>query len=101
MHPWMTSIQAEAPDACEHTLDPARALAFVNAYAGAAAVPALSHACAERKQAYAITPLLPTSGGDTCSDSRTRHVLPSPEKSYHNLDSPPQGMCSAKCRWPR
>jgi len=65
----------------------------VNEYAGSAAVPALYNAFAERKQAYFITPLLHTLGGDTCSDYRTRHLLPSPEKSYNNLDSPPQGMC--------
>jgi hypothetical protein len=40
MHPQRTSIQAKAPDAVDHTLDSAGALAFVNAYAGSAALPA-------------------------------------------------------------
>ena len=86
-------MQAAACEASSHIFASARALAFVNEYAGSADVSALSHAFAERKHASSITPLLPTLGGDTCRDSRTRHVLPSPEKSYNNLDSPPQGMC--------
>ena len=71
-------MQAAACDASEHIFASARARAFVNAYAGAAAVPALYNAFAERKQAYSITPLLHTLGGDICSDYRTRHLLPSP-----------------------
>jgi hypothetical protein len=51
MHPQRTSIQAEAPDAFEHTLDSAGALAFVNEYSGPAALPAPYNAFAERKQA--------------------------------------------------
>jgi hypothetical protein len=51
MHPRMTNMQAEAQDAFEHLFASAGALAFVNAYAESAALPALSHAFAERQQA--------------------------------------------------
>ena|GEM_PF-3049897 len=78
MHPRMTNRQAAACDASEHSFASARALAFVNAYSGSAAVPALSNAFAERQHADSITPLLHTLGGDICSNYRTRHLLPSP-----------------------
>jgi hypothetical protein len=51
MHPRMTSIQAQAHDACEHTLESAGALEFVNDSSGSAAPPAPSNAVAERKHA--------------------------------------------------
>jgi hypothetical protein len=93
MHPQRTNIQCRARDAHEPSFASAGALAFANEHSGSAALPAPSHAFAERKHAYSITPLLHTLGGDTCNDYRTKHVLPSPEKSYNNLDSPPQSMC--------
>jgi hypothetical protein len=71
-------MQAVARDAHAHIFASAGALAFVNEYSGSAVASALSHAFAERKQAYAITPLLPPLGGDTCGDYRTKNVLPSP-----------------------
>ena len=60
MHPQRTSIQAEAPDAFEHTLDSAGALAFVNEYSGSAAPPAPYNAVAERKHACRFSPLEPS-----------------------------------------
>jgi len=57
MHPQRTSIQAEAPDAFEHTLDAAGALAFVNEYSGSAAPPAPYNVFAERKHACPYSPL--------------------------------------------
>jgi hypothetical protein len=78
MRPRLTNMQAAACDASEHIFASASALAFVNEYSGSAAVPALYNAFAERQQAYSITPPLHTLGGDTCSDYRTRHLLPSP-----------------------
>jgi hypothetical protein len=77
MHPRMTNMQAEAHDAFEHIFASAGALAFVNEYSGSAALPAPYNAFAECKPASSITPLVPTLGGDTCSDFRTRHGLPS------------------------
>ena len=40
MHPRMTNMHAEAHDAFEHSFASAGALAFVNAYAGSAALSA-------------------------------------------------------------
>jgi hypothetical protein len=77
MHPRMTHMQASARDAYEHIFASARALAFVNAYSGSAVVPALSNAFAEHKQAF-HHPTFAYVGGDTCSDYRTKHLLPSP-----------------------
>jgi len=57
MHPRMTHMQAEAPDAFEHIFASAGALAFVHAYAGAAALPAPSHAFAARQLACPFSPL--------------------------------------------
>jgi len=47
----MTHRQAEAPEAFSPIVASAGARAFVNAYAGAAALPAPSHACAARQLA--------------------------------------------------
>jgi hypothetical protein len=49
MLPQITSLQAEAHDAFEHTLESAGALTFVNEYSGSAAPPAPYNAFAERK----------------------------------------------------
>jgi hypothetical protein len=57
MHPRRTNMHAEAHDAFEHIFDSAGALAFVNAYAESAAPPALSHAFAERQQAWPFSSL--------------------------------------------
>ena len=57
MHPWMTNMQAEAHDAFEHIFASAGALAFVNEYAGSAALPAPSNAFAERQLACPFSPL--------------------------------------------
>ena len=57
MHPQRTSIQAKAPDAVEHTLDPAGALAFHNEHSGSAAPPAPSNAFAERELACPFSQL--------------------------------------------
>ena len=62
MHPRMTNMQAEAYDAFSHSLASAGALVFVNDYAESAALPALSHAFAERKQACPLAPLYHTQG---------------------------------------
>jgi hypothetical protein len=51
MLPQITSLQAEAHDAFEHTLESAGALTFVNEYSGSAAPPAPYNAFAERKLA--------------------------------------------------
>ena len=55
-------MQAAACDAHEHILDPAGALAFVNAYSESAALPALYHAFAERQPACPLAPLYHTRG---------------------------------------
>jgi hypothetical protein len=55
MPPRMTSIQATAREAFAHTLASARVRTFVNAYAGSAALPALSHACVERTPACSFS----------------------------------------------
>jgi hypothetical protein len=57
MHPQRTSIQAEAHDAFEHTLDPAGALAFDNEHSGSAAPPAPYNAFVERELACPCSPL--------------------------------------------
>jgi len=57
MHPRMTSMQAKAHDAFSHIFASAGALAFVNEYSESAALPALSHAFAARKQACPLAPL--------------------------------------------
>jgi hypothetical protein len=57
MHPRMTNIQAEAPDAFEHSFASAGALAFVNEYSGSAALPAPYNAFAERQLACPFSPL--------------------------------------------
>jgi hypothetical protein len=64
MHPRMTNMQASAHDAYEHIFASASALAFVNAYSGAAAPPAPSHAFAARQLACPFSPLSHTLGGD-------------------------------------
>ena len=64
MHPRMTNMQAAARDAFEHIFASAGALAFVNAYSGSAALPALSNACAERQLACPFSPLSHTQGDD-------------------------------------
>jgi hypothetical protein len=51
MPPRSTSLHAQAQDACEHTLDSAGALEFVNDSSGSAALPAPYNAVAERKHA--------------------------------------------------
>jgi hypothetical protein len=51
MLPRITSMQAEAQEAFEHTLESAGALTFVNEYSGSAALPAPYNAFAERKLA--------------------------------------------------
>ena len=58
-------MQAEARDAFEHIFASAGALAFVNAYSESAALPALYHAFAERKQACSLAPLYHTQGDHT------------------------------------
>ncbi len=50
-------MQAGAGAAHEHIFASAGALAFVNAYSGAAAPPALYHACAERQLTGPFLPL--------------------------------------------
>jgi hypothetical protein len=50
-------MQAVACDAHEHIFASAGALAFVNAYTGSAALPALSNACAERQLTCPFLPL--------------------------------------------
>jgi hypothetical protein len=58
-------MQAVACDAHEHIFASAGALAFVNAYSESAALPALSNAFAERKQACPLAPLDHTLGDHT------------------------------------
>jgi len=58
-------MQAVACDAHEHIFASTGALAFVNAYAGSAALPALSNACAERQLPCSFMPLSHTLGDDT------------------------------------
>jgi hypothetical protein len=58
-------MPAEAHDAFAHIFDSVGALAFVNAYSESAALPALSHAFAERKQVCSLAPLYHTQGDDT------------------------------------
>ena len=55
-------MQAEARDAFEHIFASAGALAFMNEYSEAAALPALSNAFAARKQACPLAPLSHTQG---------------------------------------
>src|SRR5262249_43703409 len=88
MHPRMTNMHAAACDASEHIFASARALACVNEDSGAAAVPALYNAFAERQHAYFIPPLLQTLGGDRCSDYCTRHLLPALKKITTTLTAP-------------
>ena len=57
-------MHAVACDAHEHIFASAGAQAFVNAYAGSAALPALSHACAERQRTCSFLPLEHTLGDD-------------------------------------
>jgi hypothetical protein len=64
MHPRMTNRHATAYEAFSHIVASAGALAFGNAYAGAAALPAPSHACAERQLACSFSPLSHTLGDD-------------------------------------
>ena len=64
MHPRMTHMHAEAHDAFSHIFASAGALAFVNAYSGSAALPAPSHAFAERQRACPFSPLYHTRGDD-------------------------------------
>ena len=58
-------MQAVACDAHEHIFASAGALAFVNAYSGSAALPALYNACAERQLTCPFLPLSHTLGDDT------------------------------------
>jgi hypothetical protein len=51
MHLRITSIHAQAQDACEHTLESVGALEFVNDSSGSAAPPAPYNAVAELKHA--------------------------------------------------
>ena len=69
-------MHAEARDAYEHILDAAGARAFVNAYAESAALPALSHAFAERTQACPFGPLSHTLGGNPGHIWRQKNVPP-------------------------
>ena len=77
MHPQRTSIQAKAPDAFEHTLDPAGALEFANEHSGSAAPPAPYNAFAERELACPCSQLSHTPGGDTCRVYRKKNLPPS------------------------
>src|SRR5262245_14342174 len=77
MHPQMTNIQASAQDAFEHSFASAGALVFVNAYSGAAALPAPSNACAEHTLACPFAPLYHPLGEHTCSKKRLKHLRPS------------------------
>ena len=65
MHLRMTNMQSEAHDAFEDSFASAGALAFVNEYSESAALPALSHAFAERKQACPLALLYHTQGDPT------------------------------------
>jgi hypothetical protein len=65
MPPRRTTRQAVACDAHEHLFASAGALAFVNDDAESAALPALDHAFAERKQAGPLAPLDHTLGDHT------------------------------------
>ena len=65
MHPRITNMQAEAHDAFSHIFESAGALAFVNEYSESAALPALSNAFAERKQACPLAQLYHTQGDHT------------------------------------
>jgi hypothetical protein len=65
MRPRMTNMQAVAHDAHEHIFASPGALTFVDAYAGAAASPAPSHAFVERQLAYLFSPLSHTLGAVT------------------------------------
>jgi hypothetical protein len=58
-------MPAVACEAFEPIFASAGALAFVNASAGAAALPALSNACAARQLPCPFVPLSPTLGDDT------------------------------------
>ena len=69
-------MHAEAPDAFEPILDPAGARAFVYAYSEAAASPALSHAFAERQQAWPLAQLSHTRGDPPCSPKPPQHLRP-------------------------
>jgi hypothetical protein len=55
MPPRITSIQAKARDAFEHTLESARARTFVNEYSGSAALPAPYNAFVERTHACSFS----------------------------------------------
>src|SRR5215510_12343450 len=97
MHPRMTNMHAAACDASEHIFASARALACVNEDSGAAAVPALYNAFAERQHAYFIPPLLQTLGGDRCSDYCTRHLLPALKKITTTLTAPLRACVRPGC----
>jgi hypothetical protein len=62
MHLRMTHMQSEAHDAFEDRFASAGALVFGNAYSESAALPALSNAFAERKQAWPLALLDHTQG---------------------------------------
>ena len=64
MHPQRTHIHCIACEAHEQIFASAGALAFINEYAGAAALPAPSQACAEPQQACPLSPLSHTLGDD-------------------------------------
>ena len=69
-------MQAVACDAHEHIFASTGALAFVNAYSGSAALPALYNACAERQQACPLAPLYHTRGDHTGSHKHPKHLRP-------------------------
>jgi hypothetical protein len=50
-------MHAEARDAFAHSFASAGALAFIHDYSASAALSALSHAFAERQQAWPLAPL--------------------------------------------
>ena len=68
-------MHAIAHEAFEHIFASAGALVFVNAYAGAAAAPAPSHAFAEHTLACPLAPLYHTLGAHSCRKQRTKPGL--------------------------
>jgi hypothetical protein len=60
MHPWMTSLQASAHEACEQTLESAGVLTFAKDSSGSAAPLAPCNAVAERQLGGPFSPLYHT-----------------------------------------
>jgi hypothetical protein len=60
MPPRITNLHADAHEACQHTLEAAGALRFVNDSSGSAAPPAPFHAVAQRQLACPSLTLGPT-----------------------------------------